>query len=185
MQKNFNLFITTIGCIIILFLTTKNVSAQNLSSQKTLWQIGKADHSDAEFAMAPSGYKDFVGKDFGWENKFYLVGFSDPKKDWPYALPGPEDAWGGSSGGAGYRAAVENILFGIDKLPQQGSYELIIDLLDMSAGKPPLFKVTVNDTSWEYQLPKGSGDNTLKGQQTNYSGHIIKISIPTDVITQI
>lgn len=176
MQTRFHVFLATLGCL-ILFFTSKNISAQ-----KTLWQIGTADHNDAEFALAPSGYKDFVAKDFGWENKFYLVGFSDPKKDWPYALPGPEDAWSGSSGGAGDRAAVENILFGIDKLPQQGSYELIIDLLDMSAEKPPLFKVTVNDTSWEYQLPKGSGDSTLKGQQTNYSGYKIKIPIPTNVI---
>ena len=182
MRKNFNLFLTTIGCIIILFFTTKNVSAQNPQSQKTLWQIGNSDHSDAEFAMAPTGYKDFLTKDFGWENKFYLIGFSNSKKDWPYALPGPEDEWGGSSGGAGYRAAVENILFGIDKLPKQGNYELIIDLLDISAEKPPLFKVTVNDSSWEYQLPKGSGDSTLKGQQTKYPGYIIKIPVPANII---
>ncbi|MEO8853901.1 MAG: glycoside hydrolase domain-containing protein, partial [Ginsengibacter sp.] len=177
MQKTFNLIFKIFTWAIILFFTSKNSSAQ-----KTLWQIGNADKSNAEFAMAPSGFKDFVAKDFGWENKFYLVGFSDPKKDWPYAMPGPEDAWGGSSGGAGYRAAVENILFGIDKLPQQGNYELIIDLLDMSAEKPPLFKVTVNDTSWKYQLPKGSGDSTLKGQHTEFPGYVIKIPIPANVI---
>lgn len=33
-------------------------------------QIGKADKSDAEFALSPSGYKHFIVKDFDWENKF-------------------------------------------------------------------------------------------------------------------
>ncbi|MDQ2718355.1 MAG: GH92 family glycosyl hydrolase [Bacteroidota bacterium] len=176
-QKPLNLVLKIIGCATILFFTTKHTSAQ-----KILWQIGKAHNSDTEFALAPSGYKDFLEKDFGWENKFYLIGFSDPKKDWPYALPGPEDAWGGSAGGAGNRAAVENILFGIDKLPQSGNFDLVIDLMDMSAEKPPLLKVTVNDSSWEYRLPKGSGDSTLKGQKTQYPGYVIKIPISANVI---
>ena len=35
------------------------------SAGKTLWQIGKADHSGAELALGPSDYKQFLSKDFG------------------------------------------------------------------------------------------------------------------------
>lgn len=183
MRKYCTLFFVVISFLSAFMFSSRQVAAQS-SNQKTLWEIGKADHSDAEFALAPAGYEDFLEKDFGWENKFYLIGFSNPKEDWPYTLPGPADIWGGSSGGAGYRAAVENILFGIEKLPQQGHYELIISLLDIHPQKTPLFKVTVNDSSWKFQLPKGSGDNTIKGQQTDYPGHIIKIAIPAHLLKQ-
>ena len=54
--------------------------------------------------------------------------------------------------------------------------------MDISAKNPPLLKVTVNDSSWEYQLPAGSGDSTIKGVATKYSGHIIKIEIPANTI---
>lgn len=149
---------------------------------KTLWQIGKPDHSDTEFALAPSGYKDFLDKDFGWENKFYLIGLSNPKTDWPYALPGPFDEWGGSSGGAGWRAAVENILFGITTLPDHGNFELNVGLLDMSAKHPPKLKITVNDTSWEFHLPKGSGDSTLKGAHAGFPGYTVHVALSAHIL---
>ncbi len=152
------------------------------TSMQTLWQIGQADRSAAEFALAPSGYKDFLKEDFGWENKFYLVGFSNPEQDWPYALPGPLDAWSGSSGGAGTRTAVENILFAVDHIPDHGKYELTIALLDMSAKHPPKLKVSVNDTSWEFQLPNGSGDSTLKGGIPDYPGYSLDLAIPAKLI---
>jgi len=176
MQKRLQLLLTTLGCL-VLFFTSRNISAQ-----KTLWQIGKADKSDAEFALAPSGYPHFLEKDFGWEDGYFLIGKSNPETDWPYALPGPQDSWGGTAPNAGLHAPELNILFGIDKATEHGQYVLIIDLLDMSAEKPPFFKVMINDRSWEFQLPKGSGDSTLKGGQTNYPGHEIKIPIPINLI---
>jgi predicted alpha-1,2-mannosidase len=165
-----------------LFITANATFAQSSGGSAVLWQIGKSDNSAKEFALAPSGYKKFLKNDFGWEDKFYLINFSNPKRDWPYAIPGPQDKWGGSGGLAGWRTAVENILFGIDKLPKKGKYKLIIDLQDMSAKHPPLLEVTLNGTSWEFQLPKGSGRATLKGQPTKYKGHVITIPIPENLI---
>ena len=55
----------------------------NLSAQPTIWQIGKPDGSPNEFALAPDNFKDFVHKDFGFEDKFYLVSYSDTKKTSP------------------------------------------------------------------------------------------------------
>lgn len=150
--------------------------------EKILWEIGKADKRAAEFALAPSGYESFLEKDFGWEDNFFLIGKSDPKQDWPYALPGPDDKWGGSAGLAGWHAAYLNILFGIDSLPANTSFKLVIDLLDMSEANPPLFKVCVNDSSWEYQLPKGSGDSTLKGDTGHTAGYSINVPIPVNIL---
>jgi hypothetical protein len=73
-----------------------------------------ADNCADEFALAPGSYRDFLKQDFGWEDHFYLIGKSTPDKDWPYVLPGPADEWSGSTGGAGVRTQVLNILFGIE-----------------------------------------------------------------------
>lgn len=162
--------------IIVFSFITQAAIAQT-ASQKTLWQIGEKDNSAAEFALAPSGYAKFLERDFGWEDGTFIIGKSTAETDWPYALPGPEDSWGGTAPLAGWHAAVLNILFEIDQLPKEGQWNLVINLLDISAEKPPLFKVVVNEQSQEYQLPKGSGDSTLKGGQTNGGGHTINIPI--------
>jgi hypothetical protein len=94
MKKIHSLFILL--NLFFLLQTTNYCTAQS-SSEKTLWQIGKADNSDAEFALAPSGYDKFLEKDFGWEDKYYVIGNSDSKKNCPYILPGPQDDWGGSN----------------------------------------------------------------------------------------
>jgi hypothetical protein len=50
----------------------------------------------AEFALFPNGFKKFIENDFGYEDKFYLIGHSNEKKDFPYVLPDPADTWGGT-----------------------------------------------------------------------------------------
>ncbi len=122
-----------------------------------IWQIGVADSSAAEFALAPDKYEDFLAHDFGWEDRFYLIGKSLPGKDWPYVLPGPADGWGGTSGTAGLRTHVLNILFGMQHVPSKGDWKLIVDILNAQDKIPPLFKVTVNGKSWKYAIPKGDG----------------------------
>ncbi|HEX5552872.1 MAG TPA: GH92 family glycosyl hydrolase [Chitinophagaceae bacterium] len=180
MKKLFYLF--SLMFLTLSTIGTNRALSQGKTSLTPLWQIGKGDNSDAEFALAPSGYAHFLEKDFGWEDGFYLIGSSTPEKNWPYALPGPEDNWGGTSNTAGWRSSVLNILFGIDKLPRQGQWELVIDLLDVSAAKPPLLKVTINDSSWEYHLPAGSGDSTLKGSAAKVAGDVVKIPVPAGVL---
>lgn len=149
---------------------------------KTIWQIGTKDTSAAEFALSPGGYKDFLKQDFGWEDGFFVIGKSNAKTDWPYVMPGPADIWGGSETLAGHRAAVLNALFEIDSLPKDGQWHLVIDFLDISAEKPPLFKVIFNSQSWEFQLPKGSGASTLKGGRPAKPGYSINIPIDSRLL---
>src|SRR5215218_4494757 len=121
MKKAFSII-----CLTILV----QASGFSQSNNKTIWQIGKADHSVAEFALAPAGFKQFVGKDFGYEDKFFVIGHSKEKTDFPYVIPGPADTWGGTWPTAGWRTNQVNILFGINHLPVNGEYKLIIKVLD-------------------------------------------------------
>ena len=45
----------------------------------TIWQVGVKDLSAAEFALAPDRYQEYLSRDFGWEDVFYLVGKSAPE----------------------------------------------------------------------------------------------------------
>lgn len=129
-----------------------------------VWQIGTSDNSPSGLALAPSDYKQFLEQDFGWEDRYYLVGYSRPENDFPYVLPGPNDSWGGTGPTSGIRSHVLNILFGIKTLTTNKGGKLIVDILDSDAKFPPLFKVTINGKSWKFQLPKGSGNDALEGK---------------------
>ncbi|WP_165025576.1 GH92 family glycosyl hydrolase [Dysgonomonas sp. ZJ279] len=146
-----------------------------------VWQMGVKDGSSNEFTLSPDAYKDFLAHDFGWEDRFFLIGKSTPAKDWPYVLPGPDDKWGGTSGTAGIRTHVLNILFRMENATK-GDWKLVIDILDTSDQKPPLFRVGVNGKSWKYALPKGNGEAALIGKSDKHLNHTIEIPLPADLI---
>ncbi len=152
-----------------------------MGQQQVLWQIGAADDSPAGLALAPASYKDFLAHDFGWEDQFYLIGYSNPEKNFPYVLPGPQDSWGGTGPTAGIRSHRLNILFGIDTLPAHSSAKLIIDLLDTDKQYPPLLKVTVNGQSHTIQLSAGSGQ-TLEGKFRLAKEQIVEIPIAAGLL---
>ncbi|MGM9804436.1 MAG: GH92 family glycosyl hydrolase [Muribaculaceae bacterium] len=128
----------------------------SLGATKTLWQIGAPDGSCNELALAPNKYADFLGHDFGWEDKSFIIGINQASTHFPYILPGPYDTWGGTSGTAGLRTHVLNVMFSLSQ-PGTGNYSLIVDLLDVNNQHPTLLKVSVNGKDWKYALPKGSG----------------------------
>ena len=78
--------ICVVSCIVAV-LCVLNANATNI-----IWQIGEADNSASELALGPSGYKNFLAKDFGYEDRYFLVGNSKTDKDFPYVLPGPNDS---------------------------------------------------------------------------------------------
>ncbi|MBK5196630.1 MAG: hypothetical protein JJE08_11515, partial [Proteiniphilum sp.] len=149
-----------------------------------IWQIGTEDRSAAEFALAPDLYETFLENDFGWEDRYYLVGKSNPKEHFPYVLPGPADSWGGTSSTAGIRAHVLNILFRMRSVPEDGEIKLIINILDTHHASPPYFKVTVNGRSWKYLLPKGGGDASLSGDYEKCIHHRIEILLEKGLIKE-
>lgn len=167
---------------IIIGLITLLQGCEKKRDSGIIWQIGMKDSSAVEFALAPGDYKEFLNHDFGWEDRFFLVGKSNPKEDFPYILPGPDDAWGGTSRTAGIRTHVLNILFRMKSVPDRGDWKLIIDILDTQKDRPPYFKATVNGKSWKYILPGGGGDESLTGNYDKNIRHTIEIPLDAGLI---
>ena len=163
--------------VLTLLCVVSSVSCFQARSE-TLWQIGRADNGANEFALAPGGYAEFLKHDFGWEDKYFLIGTSAARTDWPYCLPGPSDQWGGTWSTSGWRSHTLNILFGLGKKPETGQWKLVVDLMDTHSQGPPLFKVTVNGKAWKRACPKGSGNSTIEG--TSKQGKECLIEIPLD-----
>lgn len=157
MLKQF--FLTASACLI----AGSTFAAQD----NEIWTIGKADCRAGEFALAPEGFRDFIANDFGYEDKFYLVNWSSPRKDFPYVLPGPADTWGGTWPTAGWRTHQVNILFGLEEEPAESGYTLCIDLADFSKRFLPLVKVSINTQDRKFQLeaPGYSIDRQKKAGQ--------------------
>ena len=41
---------------------------------KVIWEIGASDNQSIGMALAPSDYKKFLEHDFGWEDRYFLIG---------------------------------------------------------------------------------------------------------------
>jgi len=141
-----------ICCIIFIIVCWCSAFSSTIQKSNILWSIGKADKSASEFALAPNGFKNFVGHDFGYEDKFFLIGHSKEKNDFPYVIPGPVDTWGGTWPTSGWRTSQVTILFGIENLPTKGEYKLVINLLDYAKKFLPLLKVSINNQDEKIQL---------------------------------
>ncbi len=161
------------------------LAALNVSASQTLWQIGTKDGKGNEFALAPSGYNAFIEKDFGWENKFFLVGWSDPKKSFPYVLPGVNDAWAGSCGASGRHIQHVYILFDVEKKGAGREWTLYIDFADAHKNSAPLVKVSVNGKARKVVLPKGGGDESIKsGDFSKAVPYTVRINLAADEICE-
>lgn len=174
MKKTF-LFLYSIGVLL------SNAWAAS-DSRQTIWNIGSADNLTTGLALAPDNYKQFLARDFGYEDRYFLIGKSDAVQTFPYVLPGPADEWGGTWSTSGWRTHETNILFGIEKLPEGGSWKLIIDLADNSINKPPLLKVTINNQTEKFQLAPGGNDASIVGNMTGAKEQVLTIPIRPETI---
>ena len=149
----------TFRLLAFLTITYQIANGQN----KVIWEIGKADNKSDDMALGPSKYSKFLDQDFGWEDRYFLIGHSKMSTDFPYVLPGPDDAWGGTGPTSGLRTHAVNILFGLKNKPVDGAYKLLVDLVGFQSQKPPLIKITINGKSYTKQLPKHMEDNSISG----------------------
>jgi len=152
------------------------------SNTKVIWQIGENNNSGSEFALAPNEYSRFIEKDFGWEDKFFLIGTSEAKTDWPYIIPGTSDTWGGTWGTSGWRSSTLNILFGIDRLAKKGDWKLSVDILDCNPEDLPLLKVTVNGASWKHRIPVINPNSTIDGDLSDSSEYLLEIALENELL---
>lgn len=148
---------------------------------KTLWNIGVKNNSSAEFALAPDKYNEFLANDFGYEDRYFLVGYSQESESFPYVLPGPRDVWGGTGGMAGIRINDMNILFGIRETKSEGIANLIVRTTDAARNNAPVLKVLLNGEQIYNGVVIGKGtEETLKKGPVEGAGSEIKISFPVE-----
>ena len=76
--------ILSFSCFCILAITSCSTPERQL-----VWNIGVADSSTVDLALGPDRYKEFLANDFGFEDRYYLVGKSDDQQ-----LSGREDTTG-------------------------------------------------------------------------------------------
>ncbi len=139
----------------------------SVSAKSTIWSVGKSDGTAEGFALAPDGFRNFLEADFGYEDGIYVINHSSPEKDFPYALPGLTDDWGGTAPLAGWRPNYVNILFSLNKAPKEDSdYTLVIKLADYASHFLPYVKVTVNEKDSYHQLLHGEQDMSNQKRHT-------------------
>lgn len=172
-------YLTTRRSILIFCFCLGMLSAKG---QKVIWQIGAADNSSEGMALAPASYKQFLDHDFGWEDRFFLIGYSKVAKDWPYVLPGPKDGWGGTGGTSGLRTHTANILFGLAQVPVAGDYKFTVDLVSYQGALPPIFKAIINGKAFIKELPKRNPDASIEGNMEGAKEYKIEIPVPVNLL---
>jgi len=145
-------------------------SALAEAEKPLLWQIGKQDKDTREFALAPGNYAGFQG------DGFFVVGQSDPKRDWPYVHPGPTDAWAGS------RPHTFTIVFGLKSPPKEGACRLLFDLADTQQPQPPALRIEVNGKAFTHECPPGGGDDSVRGQPAKGKQHKFDVAFPASLL---
>ncbi len=140
------------------------------AAPKVLWQIGKTDRNTAEFALAPSAHKQFT------QDGFFIIGASDPSKDWPYVQPGPGDAWAGS------RSHTYTIVFGMKDGGKSDSCHLIIDLVDTHNAIPPQLEIKINEKTISLYMPMGGSDESINGKPAAGKPYFINLCFASSVL---
>lgn len=132
-----------------------------------LWRIGDPDQSTAEFALAPDGYRSFS------RPGAFMVGLSDPSRDWPYIFPGKADRSWAPDAPYSFR-----IWFALSELPTQPS-TLLLDLADTHQHNPPTLRVAINDRASEHRTPPGNGGYA---RATGGRARALRIAVPPEAL---
>lgn len=140
------------------------------AASRILWRIGTFDDSSVEFR----GKVDFKNP---LTDPVYVVGKSDPEKDWPAFQPAShDDNWGA-------KAHPLTILFELSQVPQ-GSYSVKIGLLVRTLRVPWLQAEVNGHRGWFYQHPKltyapGAMDASAAPTSAN---SVIQFEVPANVL---
>ena len=130
------------------------------------------DGASTEFALAPGGYASYRG------DGFFVVGRSDPKRDWPYVQPGPDDGWAGS------RSHTFSVVFGVKARPSgSGTCTLEIALVDIQSRTPPELKIELNGHE-QRRLEPGGGDASIMGRVDQAKHARVRFAFPVETLRQ-
>jgi alpha-mannosidase len=126
------------------------VAAGQPGAMKTLWAIESLDPGGARFALSLDDFHLYASRFPG--GPLFIVGQSEPGRDWAPVHPGPADAW------AGGRPHTFEIRFGLEDPGAITACRLIIDLYDAHKDNPPTVRVRVNDFVGECAAAPGTAN---------------------------
>lgn len=166
--------------VLVMFIPTIGFASDEA---RLLWEIGKKDHSTQGMALAPEGYQQFIAHDFGFEDRFFLIGHSDASTDWPYVLPGPATKWGGTGPTAGIRSHVLNVDFELEKVNSKSRFFFEVNVLQTDPHQAPVVKVLINGNAHHFALEKGNGRAEPVDSFDNAKVQRIYIEVPAGQLT--
>lgn len=169
--------------LVMLCLITSLLLSFANSADAQVWSVGKTDGSASEFALSPNGFDKFLEKDFGWEDRYYFVGKSEAKNDFPYVIPGPVDTWGGTWATSGWRINFANILFALKNNPAKGDYKLVVELSDYAKKFLPLIKISINGVDYKQQLTATGYDVATQSHPTYTEETVNKEQLVAEIAT--
>ncbi len=145
------------------------------AADQTLWEIGKFDQSSFEFN---SNLNEMAAKYMTdpHYSPVFVVGKSDPSKDWPAMQPGSQNR------DAGAKPYPYTIVFTLDQRPR-GTYRLTVSVL-LTHSRVPNLGVEINghrgefffDRKMSYYPGDGGVDSPV------YGGDRIEISLPASFL---
>lgn len=137
------------------------------AADRLLWQIGTPGNRASDFALAPDGYQRYRTPGF------FVIGASDPARDWPYIQPGPSDG-----GWAARLPHSFHVWFALEQPPAEDA-TLVLGLADTQEVMPPAIRTTVNEHQWEHRTPAGAGAFSApqRGRE-----HVIRIPVPANAL---
>ena len=147
-----------------------------------LWHIGANPSKNAQFALAPNGFTQFL-EFFGRPDQVYYIGLSSAKVDWPYVLPGPLDHWAGCSGNG--RWDMMNTLpigFVISRASEVGKCVFTIKVRQAQPEHPPELRITINGEVFEHQLAGGGNAEAIKGDFHSAMPQVVRVQFPTALL---
>ena len=146
------------------------VSHQALAGTEIVWQIGKFDHSSAEF-NGPGALN--FGNNYPQSPVMFIAGKSNATTDWPSFQPGT------SNGKAGHRAYPYTIEFDLSTVPK-GLYVLKVGFIAPDSGRLSILQVDINQhLGLAYQHPQF---HDVPGSK--YWDDTVEIELPTAALKQ-
>ncbi|TYP94695.1 putative alpha-1,2-mannosidase [Sphingobacterium allocomposti] len=186
--------------------------ADTNAQQATVWQVGHNDNQASDMALYPASFKKFLEHDFGYEDRYFLVGSTDPRTTFPFVLPGPKNAWGGTGSTAGIRSHFITLGFELHGVPAyrdavakkhanpRGAagkavrradakitdvfWSLSVDLLGVDPQHGSTLKLLINDSPYTFTFDKGTGEADPVGPFSNDAEQIINLALPNDLIRE-
>lgn len=144
------------------------------AAEQTVVQIGKADHSYRDLAIA-GDYGQFV-RAFAQKGVVFDAAKGDASRDWPFIHPGPVDTWAGGT------VHPFKIRFQLSDAPR-GRFVLRIGMVNTHYGVPPRYAIRIGEREGQFVLPAGAGDDSLSKPEAG-KPHQIEIVVPASFFRQ-